>query len=1013
MSHSAPGRVVALLLALLCGAGVAPARISPAAALVEVPHATDVDIHIRGGDVFLGDGSPVRAVDVGIKDDSIVLLDRNADVRAKRVIDARGLAVAPGFINMLSWSTESLIVDGRSESELRQGVTTQIFGEGQSMGPLNAAMKRRRKAQQTVAQFEYEWDTLAEYLRWLERRGVAQNVASFVGAGTVREYVLGLSNRAPNASELEQMQRLVESEMRSGALGVGSALVYPPGSYATTDELIALCRVAAQHGGMYISHIRSQSDEFVEAVDELIRISRDAGLPAEVYHLGAAGEPNWPKLEQVIHRIEDARSQGQRITANMHAYPAGCTGLTACLPPWCHEGGDVSMWRRLQDPSVRRRVARDLERPIKGWDNPYRTVGSPERVMPVHFENPRLKEFQGKSLARIAAARGQTPVDTLMDLIVEDRSRIDTVYFVDCEENVQKQIGLPWVSFGSDAASMSTDRVFAGHGTHPRAFGNFARVLGKYVRDEGLIPWEQAIHRMTGLPAANLGLDRRGLISDGYFADIVVFDRETITDRATFAAPQQYAEGVKYVIVNGKLALDDGRPTGSLSGRALFRKSPNERGAADRASEAGAVTPLLDEDAAAAGLANRVPIEPLRSLWPLAARFRAQASQTEESFRREREQLVRDSLEHAEPPIRNKRVLDAMRATPRHQFVAQQYRKFAYIDTVLPIGYQQTISPPYIVAYMTEKIDPQPTDRVLEIGTGSGYQAAVLSPIAQEVYSIEIVEQLGRKAAEVLKRLGYQNVFTKVGDGYKGWPEKAPFDKIIVTCSPDHIPEPLIEQLNDGGLMIIPVGERYQQSFYLVKKSGGKLEKERLLGTFFVPMTGEAERQRRDNPDGTSPTIANGGFEQGTDSEGGPEFWYYQRGVKVEDRDAPEGKHFVQYANDQPGYLAHSNQGFAVDGRRVEYLDLTFSVRTERVRSGPKPEHTPGVLVTFFDRNRSFVSTARGGPYEGTSKWVSKRELLPVPKSAQDAVIMIGLNGGTGQISFDDFQMTPIPRSSK
>jgi N-acyl-D-amino-acid deacylase len=968
--------------------------------------AQDCDLLIKNGQVYSGDGSPPRIVDVGIGRDQITFLGDHFSGQAGRVIDATGLAVAPGLINMLSWSTESLIADGRSEGEIRQGVTTQIFGEGQSMGPLNAAMKRRRKAQQTLAHFDYEWNTLTEYLRWLERHGIAQNVASFVGAGTVREYVMGLSNRAATATELEQMQKLVESEMRAGALGVGSALVYPPGSYATTDELIALCRVAARYGGMYTSHIRNQSDEFVEAVDELIKIGREAGIPAEIYHLGAAGESNWSKIDVVLQRIEAARREGLRISANMHAYAAGCTGLTACLPPWCQEGGYELTVRRLRDPASRGRITRDIQRGIKGWDNPYRTVGSPDRLRLVHFENPRLKEFQGKSLAQIASARSQSPIDALMDLIIEDGSRIETVYFADTEDNVCKQIQRPWISFGSDAASLSTDPRFIGYGTHPRAFGNFARVLGTYVREKRLISWEQAIHRMTGLPATNLGLDKRGLVREGYYADLVLFDPESIAERATFESPQQYAVGVKHVFVNGVQVLDNGRHTGAIPGRALFRKLQDELSERDDPSVEGVGSRLLN--------VTNVPTAVLTIKKRLPTPFgEPQGAQTEDSFRIAREQMVRESLEKAEPPIKNPRVLSAMRSTQRHQFVAPQYRRYAYIDTVLPIGYQQTISPPYIVAYMTEKIDPQPADRVLEIGTGSGYQAAVLSPIVQEVYSIEIVEPLGRKAAEVLKRLGYTNVFTKVGDGYLGWPEKAPFDKIIVTCSPDHIPQPLIDQLTDGGMMIIPVGERYQQSFYLVRKANGELEKERLLGTFFVPMTGEAERQRRDNPDGTAPKITNGGFEMGVDSEGGPEFWYYQRGVKVEDADAPEGKHYVLYSNDELGYLAHSNQGFAVDGRQVESVDLSFSVKTDRAKAGLKPEHTPGVVITFFDKNRAFVSTVRAGPFEGTYDWQVRRERLPVPRTAQDAVIMIGLNGGTGQIAFDNIRMTPVPRSGK
>ncbi|MBI3466029.1 MAG: protein-L-isoaspartate(D-aspartate) O-methyltransferase, partial [Planctomycetes bacterium] len=1023
------------------------------------------DVLIRGGDVYIGDGSAPIDADVGVRGDTIALVGRTEAARAGKEIDARGLAVAPGFINMLSWSTESLIAEGKSDSEIRQGVTTQVFGEGQSMGPLNVAMKRRRRAQQTVVRFDYEWSTLAEYLQYLERRGVAPNVASFVGASTVREYVMGLADRPPSPSELEQMQRLVEREMKAGALGVGSALFYPPGSFAKTEELIALCQVAARYGGIYTSHIRNQGSEIVEAIEELIRISREAAVPAEIYHFGTAGEENWGKLDRCIEIIEAARRDGLHITANMHAYPAGCTGLTACLPPWVQEGGADALFKRLKDPAARRRIAREIRSGIKGWDNPYRTVGSPERILLLQFQTAALKPFQGKTLAEIAATRGQEPIEVLMDLILEDRTRVETVYFTDTEENVRRQIKLPWISFGSDAASMSTDGVFAGYGTHPRAFGNFARVLGKYVRDEGLVSWQEAIHRLTGMPATNLGLDRRGLLREGFFADIVVFDRKEIADQATFEKPQQYAVGVKHVFVNGVQVLDDGKHTGALPGRALHvsrRRAETDASVPPRTGHRWAdsrlalstleplvptlrvgthVLPLRGlrtvpgDESPGAGDAERRGLAFPRRAWerepdwttltrrvserdyslpvetPIALLPQnAKVGSDDDAYRAARLEMVRESLERAEPPIKNPRVLDAMRTTPRHQFVPQPHRKYAYVDTVLPIGYEQTISPPYIVAYMTEKIDPQPDDRVFEIGTGSGYQAAVLSPLAKEVYTIEIVEPLGRRAAETLKRLGYDNVFVKIGDGYKGWPEKAPFNKIIVTCSPDHVPQPLIDQLAEGGTMIIPVGERYQQSFYLVQKRNGQLTRERLLGTFFVPMTGEAERQRRDNPDGTKPSITNGNFEMGTDVEGGPEHWYYQRGVSLETKDAPEGKHYVVYSNDKPGHLAHSNQGFAVDGRFVESLDLSYWIKTEAVLAGPKAEQLAGISITFFDRNRSFLTTWRTGPFPRTMPWTSKEERVAVPRTARDAVIMIGLNGATGKVALDDVRLAPVPR---
>lgn len=961
------------------------------------------DVVVRGGDVYVGDGSPAIRADVALRSDRVAVVGHVAN-SARRVVDATGMAVAPGFINMLSWSTESLIVDGRAESEIRQGVTTHIFGEGQSMGPLNAAMKRRRKAEQTDLQFEMEWTTLAEYLRYMERRGVSANVASFVGAGTVREHVMGMANRPATTRELEQMARLVESEMKAGALGVGSALIYAPGSYATTDELVALCRVAARYGGMYASHVRNQAGRFAESVDELIRISREAGIAAEVYHFGIAGEHNQQQLDRAIEQIEAARRSGLRITADMHAYSAGGTGLTMCLPPWAQSGNAEAVLRRLQDPAARKRIAREIRDGLSGWDNPYQLVGSPERLLVVSLRNPDLQDLEGQTLSQIAADRGRDPIETLLDLIVEDRSSVEAIYFTDREENVRRQVQLPWMTFGSDAAALATDGPLAGVRRHPRGYGNFARVLGRYVREEKLISWESAIHRMTGLPAENLGLERRGLLREGYFADLVVFDRATVTDQATFVRPNQYAVGVRHVFVNGVAVLEDGRHTDARPGRALARRPLPNRNSND--------SPARPAESQVGPIGQVEPIGPIERTRPIAL-LNVAARQSDESYRTARDTLVRESLEKAEPPITNARVLEAMRSTPRHLFVLPQYRKLAYVDTVLPIGSQQTISPPYIVAYMTQMIDPQPSDRVLEIGTGSGYQAAVLSPLVEQVYTIEIVEALGKKATEVLRRQGYSNVFTRIGDGYKGWPEKAPFHKIIVTCSPDHVPEPLANQLAEGGTMIIPVGERYQQSFYLVQKRDGKLTQERLLGTFFVPMTGEAEQQRRDNPDGTRPSVANGGFEAGADSEGGPESWYYQRGVRIESEGAPEGKQHVSYRNQVAGHLTHSNQGFAVDGRQIEALELTFSVKTESVRSGTKPGETAGLTITFFDRNRSLAGTFRAGPYDGSSRWIAERRRVLVPRTAHDAVIMIGLHGATGMIEFDDIRMTPIQRAAR
>ncbi|HEV8254647.1 MAG TPA: D-aminoacylase [Vicinamibacteria bacterium] len=493
------------------------------------------------------------------------LPEATADV----VLDATGLAVAPGFINMLSWSTESLIVDGRSQGEIRQGVTTEIFGEGFSMGPLNEAMKKRLKEEQGDIQYEVRWTTLAEYLDYLAKKGIAPNVASYLGATTVREYVIGLDDRKPTAEELERMRQLVRTAMEEGALGIGSSLIYAPASYSTTEELIELSKVAARYQGKYISHMRSEGDRLLEAVSELIRISREAGLPAEIYHLKAAGESNWPKMDQVIARVEEARRQGLKITADMYTYPAGATGFDACLPPWSLDGGFEALFKRLQDADTRRRIADEMRRRPAAYENLCLATGSPERILLVEFKTEALKPLTGKTLAEVSRLRGTDPEDTIMDLVLQDRTRIGVVFFLMSEGNIRKQIRLPWVSFGSDAASMAPEPPFTRSSAHPRAYGNFARLLGKYVRDEKLIPLEEAVRRLSALPATNLGLEGRGFLKPGSHADVAVFDPATIADRATFDNPHQYAVGMKHVLVNGVAVLRDGEHTGALPGRAL------------------------------------------------------------------------------------------------------------------------------------------------------------------------------------------------------------------------------------------------------------------------------------------------------------------------------------------------------------------------------------------------------------------------------------------------------------
>ena len=528
------------------------------------------DVLIRNGTVYDGTGGPGRRVDVGVRGDRIAGVGDFAQAKAGLVIDADGLAVAPGFINMLSWSTESLLVDGRSQGEIRQGVTTQIFGEGSSMGPLNAAMKKRMVEQMGDIKYEITWTTLSEYLRELERRGISQNVASFLGATTVREHVIGLADRKPTAAELGAMRDIVRREMEAGALGIGSSLIYAPAFYATTDELIELCKVAAKYKGKYISHIRSEGNRLLEAVQELLRISRGAGIPAEIYHLKAAGEANWPKLERVIELVESARRSGLKITADMYTYPAGATGLDASMPPWVLDGGYDAAYKRLANPETRKKIAAAIRTPSTEWENLYLAAGSPERVLLVEFKSEALKPLTGKTLAEVAKGRGEDPVDTIMNLVLEDRSRVGTVYFMMAEENLRRQIRLPWISFGSDASSMAPEPPFTRSSAHPRAYGNFARLLGKYVREEKVIPLAEAVHRLSGLPATNLELEGRGFLKDGMFADVVVFDPETIADRATFEKPHQYAVGVKHVLVNGTRVLADGEHTGARPGRAVW-----------------------------------------------------------------------------------------------------------------------------------------------------------------------------------------------------------------------------------------------------------------------------------------------------------------------------------------------------------------------------------------------------------------------------------------------------------
>jgi N-acyl-D-amino-acid deacylase len=530
----------------------------------------DFDVIIKGGTVYDGTGAEARQADVAIRGDRIEGIGDFKTAKAKTIIDAKGLAVAPGFINMLSWSTESLIQDGRSQSEIRQGVTTEIMGEGESMGPVNDRVREHKIRQQADIKYDITWNTLAEYLQYLEKRGVSCNVASFIGATTIREYVIGFEDKAPTPEQLDQMRELVRKEMEAGALGIGTSLIYPPAFYAKTDELIELCKVAAKYQGKYISHMRSEGSRVLEALDELIRISREAKIPAEVYHIKVSGRENWPKIDDLLSRIEAAQREGLKITADMYTYTAGGTGLDASLPPWTEDGGYPALFKRLRDPATREKIKAEVQKPTGAWENLYLDAGGPEHILLVEFKSEKLKPFTGKTLADVARMRGKDPIDTAMDLIAEDESRIGTLYFIISEENVKKELAKPWISFGSDEASQAPEGVFLKSNPHPRAYGNFARVLGKYGRDEKLIPMKEAIRRLSGLPATNLGLDHRGFLKEGMFADVTVFDPATITDHATYEKPHQYATGVKHVFVNGAQVLKDGEHTGAKPGRALW-----------------------------------------------------------------------------------------------------------------------------------------------------------------------------------------------------------------------------------------------------------------------------------------------------------------------------------------------------------------------------------------------------------------------------------------------------------
>ena len=549
-------------------AALAVAAVVTATALATSPAASaeQYDVLIAQGTIYDGSGSAPFVGDVAIKGDRIVYVGPRAPGSAAKLVDASGKAVSPGFINMLSWATESLLVDGRGQSDLRQGVTLEVMGEGDSMGPLTPKMKQLAEQRQIDIHYKIDWSTLGQYLAKLEKKGISPNVTSFVGATTVRVHELGEENVAPTPAQLARMQALVKQAMEEGAVGIGSSLIYSPATYAKTPELIALMQQAGACGGMYISHMRNEGNHVLDALDELIDISTQSGAPAEIYHMKVAGKPNWDKLTPMIAKIDAARAAGHRITANMYTYQAGATGLDAAMPPWVQEGGLEKWIARLRDPAVRARVIAEMRNSNTAWDNLYALAG-PEGTLMLQFKNPKLKPLTGKRLSEIAAMRHESPEDTAIDLVIEDGSRVGVAYFLMSEDNIKRELALPYVSFGSDESAEAPEGVFLKSHPHPRAYGNFVRVLGHYSRDEKVISLAQAIRKLSALPASNLSLHNRGMLKAGNFADVVIFDPATVQDHATYDRPQEFATGVSEVFVNGIEALRNGAPTGAHSGR--------------------------------------------------------------------------------------------------------------------------------------------------------------------------------------------------------------------------------------------------------------------------------------------------------------------------------------------------------------------------------------------------------------------------------------------------------------
>lgn len=537
------------------------------------------DVLIKNGQIMDGSGNPSYIGNVGINADTIAALGTLKNATGKLEIDATGLVVAPGFINMLSWATESLIEDGKSQSDIRQGVTLEVFGEGWSMGPLSDKMKKELLKNQGNIKFDIEWTSLGEYLDFMVKKGVSPNIASFIGATTIRINHIGYEDRVPTDEEMASMKAMVRQAMEQGALGVGSSLIYAPAFYSSTEELIELCKVASEYDGMYISHIRSEGNRLLQSIDELIQIADKASIRAEIYHLKMAGKDNWNKFDDVVKKIDSARTAGLLITTDMYTYTAGATGLDASMPPWVQEGGYDKWAERLKDPEIRERVYNEMTTATDEWENLMYAAGTSDNLLLVGFKNDSLRHYTGKTLSEVAKIHGKSPEETAMDLVIADGGRVGTVYFLMSEENVKKAIALPYMSFGSDANSSAPEGVFLESSTHPRAYGNFSRILGKYVRDEKVISLEEAIYKLTSLPATNLKIEKRGAIKKGHYADLALFNPDEVKDNATFEDPLQYSTGMIHVFVNGIQVLKNGDHTGAMPGKVVrgpgwIKKSP-------------------------------------------------------------------------------------------------------------------------------------------------------------------------------------------------------------------------------------------------------------------------------------------------------------------------------------------------------------------------------------------------------------------------------------------------------